>query len=244
MWKIYKITNKTYNEDEECYKAYIGITLKSIEERFKEHCLLSSGCKAFRNAIIKYGRDNWTLEILEDNIKTESEAFEKEEFHIEKYQTLTKEGKGYNLMRGSSGRKIINGKLKCYGVCKLLKNIKNFSKDKNTESGYCFICKSCIREYKLQNKERIRLVRREWGIAHKEERKQKDKIISDKNSLLSLEDLRNLTPLKRCINCKIIKNTIEFSRTSKNIDGFREYCKICDGKRGRERYLKNKIAAE
>lgn len=238
MWKIYKFTNKTYNEKEKCYKAYIGMTVNTIEERFKEHCLNSSGCIAFRGAIIKYGKDNWTLEILEDNIKTEYDALEKEEFYIEKYKTLVKNGKGYNLKRGSNGREIINGKLKCYGDCELIKNIENFSKDKNTQCGYCFICKDCMREYKLQNKERIKIVRREWGIAHREERKQKDKIISDKNSLLSLEDLNKITPFKRCADCKEIKSTIQFQRKNKNTSGFGEYCKKCANEKDKKRYLK------
>lgn len=57
MWKIYKITNKIYNEKEKCYKSYIGMTLRTVEERFKEHCE-SGDCKTFNAAIKKYGKDN------------------------------------------------------------------------------------------------------------------------------------------------------------------------------------------
>lgn len=67
--EIYKITCKIFNVKADCYKNYIGMTLRTVEERFKEHCE-SGGCKAFNAAIKKYGKDNWILEILEDNINT------------------------------------------------------------------------------------------------------------------------------------------------------------------------------
>ena len=40
-------------------KIYIGQTIRSIEERFKEHQKESNGCVAIRNAIQYHGWENF-----------------------------------------------------------------------------------------------------------------------------------------------------------------------------------------
>ena len=61
MW-IYKITNIQNN------KAYIGQTIRPIEQRFKRH--LSDALNNildthFARAIRKYGKENFSLEIID-----------------------------------------------------------------------------------------------------------------------------------------------------------------------------------
>lgn len=156
MWKVYKFTCKIYNDKAECYKGYVGITINTVEKRFQQHCK-DNNCKVFHSAIKKYGENNWTLEILEDNIKTEKEALEKETFYIDKHNTLVKFGKGYNIVRHAEGRVIVNGKLKCCGLCDEWKAVETFSKDSNTKCGYGTWCKDCRKEYNSQNLERDRI---------------------------------------------------------------------------------------
>lgn len=95
MAYIYKITNKINN------KIYIGKTERSIEERWKEHC---SHIKVYPNiplyrAISKYGKDNFSIEIIEecDNISID----EREIYWINYYNTYL--GEGYNCTGGGEG---------------------------------------------------------------------------------------------------------------------------------------------
>ena len=88
---IYKITNKTNN------KFYIGITSEGLEKRFKGHVRKAkfNPSSNFHKAIMKYGSDNFTKEILhsfeESNKKT---AYSIEQEYITKFEATTK---GYNM---------------------------------------------------------------------------------------------------------------------------------------------------
>src|ERR1700676_4000498 len=65
---IYKIINITNG------KSYIGQTVRSVEQRFKEHFHPSSGCVFLHKAIKEFGKDNFivtTLETINGDSKTE-----------------------------------------------------------------------------------------------------------------------------------------------------------------------------
>lgn len=55
---IYKITNLING------KVYIGQTTQPIEKRFKSHCY-KDGCTKLYNAMKKYGKSNFSIELLE-----------------------------------------------------------------------------------------------------------------------------------------------------------------------------------
>ena len=55
---IYKHTNIVNG------KSYIGQTIKGMEKRWNNHCSRSTESNHFRNAIQKYGKSNWTHEVL------------------------------------------------------------------------------------------------------------------------------------------------------------------------------------
>lgn len=92
---VYKITNKLNG------KAYVGITTKSIQERFEAH--LNRAVRersAIQNAMKKYGKSNF--EIVEiDTATSEVELFEKERFWIAHFNTFSENG--YNLTEGGGG---------------------------------------------------------------------------------------------------------------------------------------------
>jgi len=91
---IYKITNLING------KAYIGQTKRTLASRFKQHCQLNRkrSCPKLLAAIRKYGKENFTAEILE--ICTTQEALnEREVFWIKNYNTFND---GYNLSTGGS----------------------------------------------------------------------------------------------------------------------------------------------
>jgi group I intron endonuclease len=87
---IYKITNKINS------KAYIGQTILDIGVRWTKHCS-KSGCKAIGNAIKKYGKENFKIEII-DTASSIEELNKKEEFHIANAKSMAPNG--YNLRTG------------------------------------------------------------------------------------------------------------------------------------------------
>jgi group I intron endonuclease len=81
-------------------KSYIGQT-KNYEYRSKQH-IKTKKCPLFRNAIDKYGWDNFTHEILKSELTIE-EANLWEENLIKEHNTLSPNG--YNLVNGGLNRK-------------------------------------------------------------------------------------------------------------------------------------------
>ena len=90
---IYKITN-TVNG-----KIYIGQTKWKLEKRFRYHTYNCSGCVALRNALYKYGVENFTIEEI-DCAESQSELDEKETYWIKHYNCIVPNG--YNLKNGGS----------------------------------------------------------------------------------------------------------------------------------------------
>lgn len=97
MAYIYKITNKINN------KIYIGKTLKTIEERWKEHCKDykkdSEEKRPLYSAMKKYGIENFKIEEIEKcNINIVNE---REKYWIEYYSSFKN---GYNATKGGDGK--------------------------------------------------------------------------------------------------------------------------------------------
>lgn len=101
MAYIYKITNKVNG------KSYIGKTLKSVEDRFNEHCKerLKERCKnrPLYRAMNKYGIENFEVSVLEE--VTDKMASEREIFWIDHFGTYSK---GYNATKGGDGKQLID----------------------------------------------------------------------------------------------------------------------------------------
>lgn len=96
MGKIYLITNTINN------KTYVGQTKLTIEQRFKEHQQFSKSKKmAISYAIQKYGKDSFTIELLEECDITNLD--EKETFYIKKYKSYEE---GYNNTIGGGSQYI------------------------------------------------------------------------------------------------------------------------------------------
>lgn len=89
---VYLVTNKISG------KQYVGQTIRSLEERWRDHCRVKDE-NYFHRAIHKYGAENFSLEIL-DTATTEAELDEKEIYWIAKLNTLFP--RGYNLKEGGN----------------------------------------------------------------------------------------------------------------------------------------------
>jgi group I intron endonuclease len=93
--RIYMITNLINK------KRYVGLTTKTLEERFQAH--LNKAIverSAIQKAMKKYGKENFTIEQL-DIASSKGELFEKELNWIAKLDTFN--GYGYNLTAGGGG---------------------------------------------------------------------------------------------------------------------------------------------
>lgn len=105
---IYKITNLINN------KCYIGQTIKTAEERWKEHQAHAFGShpndqnKTLYQAIRKYGVENFSFEVIQDNIDTFEKLDKAEIYWIDYYNSFVK---GYNeTFGGQQYHKILPNK--------------------------------------------------------------------------------------------------------------------------------------
>lgn len=96
-------------------KKYVGQAFDG-ESRYKQHIRASfrqDGSRdyncAFHNAIRKYGPENFTFEVLHSNL-TKEEMDYWEIYYIKFYDTLVKNGKGYNISSGGSNGNNFAGK--------------------------------------------------------------------------------------------------------------------------------------
>lgn len=107
---IYCITNEVNQ------KQYVGLTTKTIHQRFKEHCKADS---YIGKAIRKHGENMFTVREL-DTANSKEELSSKEKEWILKLGTF---GAGYNLTNGGDGvstakKQVINLTKKQKSFCK------------------------------------------------------------------------------------------------------------------------------
>lgn len=76
-------------------KKYVGMS-KNVKRRWEANGKNYKACTKFYNAIKKYGWENITHEILEENL-TKEEAEDLEEFYIRELDTVNN---GYNVLKG------------------------------------------------------------------------------------------------------------------------------------------------
>ena len=117
MAYIYKITNLING------KAYIGKTLLTIEERWKEHCrdARKERCekRPLYSAMNKYGFENFKVEQIEecdDNTVNEQEVY-----WIEHFGTFKD---GYNATIGGDGKHYLDYDL----ICETYKQVQSMAK--------------------------------------------------------------------------------------------------------------------
>lgn len=95
LGKIYKITNLING------KIYVGQTTKSLKERFQRHCWGTTEKDSYhlnmaiKKAIKKYGKNNFTIELIEE-VETDK-LDEREVYWISYYDSYNK---GYNCTIG------------------------------------------------------------------------------------------------------------------------------------------------
>lgn len=122
---IYKITNKINN------KVYIGQTINSLRIRWKDHCCNGSKCTALHNAIVKYGRENFTVEQI-DVACSRDELDAKEQYWIKFYNSLSPNG--YNLQTGGLHHEVSEETRRKLKLAKIGKNNPFYGKHLSVEA--------------------------------------------------------------------------------------------------------------
>lgn len=158
---IYKITNNVNG------KVYIGQTIQTVKERFYQHCATKCSDSvlnmAIHKAIKKYGKSNFTIEVIEEVDK--DSLNDREKFWIEYYNSYNN---GYNSTRGgqdgSTHCKELDTEsiIKEYNSGKSLRSIGNtFKVDKQTTKDLLIrnnITLRTTRSYKLSQTDRISII--------------------------------------------------------------------------------------
>lgn len=82
-------------------KVYIGQTIQSVSDRFKQHLKLSTRNKgqAIYKAIKNIGKEHFSVEVLHENIPTCDDLNRLEEMYILQYKAMERSS-GYNLCPG------------------------------------------------------------------------------------------------------------------------------------------------
>ena len=169
---IYKITN-TING-----KSYIGQTIQNVKERFYQHC--ATKCSkavsnmAIHRAIKKYGKSNFTVEVIEEIDSTNLN--DRERYWIKYYNSYNN---GYNSTKGGQdGCKPfkdldVESIIKEYNTGKSLRTLGTiFKVDKQTIKDLLVrnnINLRTTRTYKLSQKDREDIIKDlSLGLSRKE----------------------------------------------------------------------------
>jgi group I intron endonuclease len=120
---VYLITNKING------KRYVGQTVKTIEERWKQHVYLSKQPRKGEpiiSAIRKYGSDNFEIKSLA-RCNSLEEMNHREEYYIRLLKTLVYSG--YNVLPGGNNRKMHESTKKKLSLARIGKKIGPFSEE-------------------------------------------------------------------------------------------------------------------
>lgn len=189
---IYKITN-TINS-----KSYIGQTIQNVKERFYQHC--ATKCSkavsnmAIHRAIKKYGKSNFTVEVIEEI--DSANLNDRERYWIKYYNSYNN---GYNSTKGGQDG------------CKPFKDldvesiIKEYNTGKSLRTlGTIFkVDKQTIKDLLIRHNVELRTTR-----TYKLSQKDRDKVLEDFASGLSRKEI-------------MIKWNISKSYLSQLVNGYR-----------------------
>ena len=171
---IYKITNKVNG------KIYIGQTIKDVKERFYQHCARITGeavlNMAIHRAIFKYGKENFTLEVLETI--DSSLLNEREQYWISHFDSYNN---GYNSTEGGQGGFKPFKDLDDEGIIKQYKEGKSFR-----EIGRMFnVDKDTVKQLLIRHNIALRTTR-----TYKFSQDDRIKMMQDYNSGMSRKDIQ------------------------------------------------------
>ena len=193
MYIIYKLTNIINN------KVYIGMTSKTLLERFYGH-IKSSNNPKFRihKAIHKHGAENFIVEELE-RTPTQEEANKREIFWISFFNS-TDYLFGYNMSKGGQGSSIKTSEEKRNKIKqKVQEHRDSLSPEQKKEMTKAANEKKKGRVESEESKERkSQAQKNRWNSMSEEQRKEHGKKCADNRS--REDKLNDVKRLKECYN--------------------------------------------
>ena len=172
---IYKITNRVNG------KSYIGQTIQNVKERFYQHCAIKCSQAvlnmAIHRAINKYGKSNFTIEVIEEVESTNLN--DREKYWIRYYDSYNN---GYNSTEGGQD-----------GI-KLFKNLDTESIAREYKSGKSLreigrlfnVDKQTIKDLLVRSNIKLRTTR-----TYKLSQEDREEILKDFSSGLSRREIIN-----------------------------------------------------
>ena len=179
MAYIYKITNIINN------KCYIGKTLNTVQERWREHCSdykkRDEEKRPLYSAMKKYGIENFKVEEVEQC--SENIVNEREKYWIEYYGSFHN---GYNATLGGDGKAYLDRQLliKTYNE---IQNIKETAKILNIDAGHL---SKILKENNIEVKTSQQVINEKYGRAL---------LMLDKNSEKGIQSFISLADAARFI---------------------------------------------
>lgn len=175
MYCVYKHTNLING------KIYIGVT-NDIKRRWRQNGIEYKSCKHFYEAIKKYGFNSFDHLVLEDGL-TEIQAFEREKYYIEFYQSNDK-SKGYNISCGGNGGKVyVNHPRNMLGKSQTIFQKENQARLMSDDTFNPMKNGSCV-----------------WGVTHTHPKGMRGKRHSVEHNALISSKMR-----EKKVNCKSVK---------------------------------------
>ena len=194
MAYIYKITNDINN------KVYIGKTVKSIEKRWKEHCIDSKKTilekRPLYSAIKKYGIEHFHIEQIEEC--NENNLSDREIYWIEQYGSFKN---GYNATLGGEGKKYVDYDMVEYNY-KIYQNMKKVAEIMNISTD---TVSYVLKERKIPVKTTQQMNKEKFGIPVTCYNKKTKEIIK---TFSSIGEAANWLIDNKLTNCKF--NTIRY----------------------------------
>ena len=170
---IYKITNKING------KSYIGQTIQNVKERFYQHC--ATKCSqavlnmVIHKAITKYGKSNFTIEVIEE--VESANLNDRERYWIRYYDSYNN---GYNSTEGGQDGIKLFKNLDIESIVREYKSGKSLR-----EIGRLFnVDKQTIKDLLVRNNISLRTTR-----TYKFSQKDKEDIIKDLSLGLSRKEI-------------------------------------------------------
>ena len=96
LGRIYIIKNEVNN------KVYIGKTIQKLENRWHDHLSKWSNCRKLKEAMDQLGRENFYIQILEDNIPYYD--LDKKDFTPVKYEDIPSVRTYYEFFKSNEGK--------------------------------------------------------------------------------------------------------------------------------------------
>lgn len=218
---IYCYTNKSNN------KKYIGQTKQPKELRSGKNGWKYQGCPKFWAAIQKYGWDNFSYQVLKDNLSLE-EANKWEQYYIKIFHTWVDDPQcqGYNLSKGGFNRVHSKETLEKLKKSHLKENLSKETIQKMSESAKKRYLENPLLKEELKKRNLNRVISEKTREKMSKSQKERFQRPEEKQKRSELSKKKVL-----CIENNIIYDSIQEAAKAVGLASGCDISRVCLGKR-------------